>query len=202
MKKGLLIVVSGPSGVGKGTVCKKLTQHHEHIFLSVSATTRKPRAQEVEGENYYFMSKEAFLSLEREGGLLEYAEYVGNYYGTPIAPLQQKLDAGKDVVLEIELKGAMLVKQKWKDALFIFLLPPDMLTLRDRIEKRGTEDTKTINERMAKSMKEMNYVHEYDYVVVNHDVEDAAENIAGIIQAEKQRVYRNQELIEHIRRSL
>ena len=199
MKKGLLIVVSGPSGVGKGTVCKAFLKKYKEVFLSVSATTRKPREGEVDGENYYFIKKDDFLEKIENNGFLEYAEYVDNYYGTPKNVVLDKLDAGQDVLLEIELQGAMKVKKAYSEALFIFLLPPNMKILRDRIEKRGTENIDIIDKRMEKAQDEIDFIEYYDYIVVNEDVEVAADTIYSIIESEKYRVVRNKELIEEIR---
>ena len=200
LKEGLLIVVSGPSGVGKGTVCKAFLEKYKDVFLSVSATTRKARVGEVHGENYYFLEKEVFLEKASQNGFLEYAEYVGNYYGTPKAEVLEKIMQGQDVLLEIELQGAMQVKKAYPKALFIFLLPPSMEILKNRIIGRGTETDEVIEERMKKAEIELDYIENYDYVVVNKDVVVATELIWDIIKTEKHRVERNQEIVTAIRR--
>lgn len=202
MKKGLLIVVSGPSGVGKGTVCKALIEKKKDIFLSVSATTRSPREGEREGINYYYLSAKDFSERISKGGFLEYARYVDNYYGTPKEEVFQKLEQGIDVLLEIELQGALQVKETCPEALFVFLLPPDMKVLQERIVNRGTEDEKTIEKRMLQAREELKYIEKYDYMVINEKLQRAVEETLCIIEAEKHRIERNHEMIAQIRRSL
>lgn len=202
MKKGLLIVVSGPSGVGKGTVCKALIERQKDIFLSVSATTRPPREGEREGINYYYLSAKDFSERIAKGGFLEYARYVDNYYGTPKEEVFQKLEQGIDVLLEIELQGALQVKETCPEALFVFLLPPDMKVLQERIVNRGTEDEKTIEKRMIQAREELKYIEKYHYMVINEEIQRAVEETLCIIEAEKHRIERNHEMIEQIRRSL
>ena len=183
--RGLLIVISGPSGVGKGTVRKALFQREGHdLEYSVSMTTRQPREGEVEGKEYYFVSREEFEKQVKEGNLLEYAEFVGNYYGTPYDKVREKLDQGSEMVLEIEVQGAMQVKRKIPDAVFIFIAPPSYKALKDRLLSRGTEDKKTVNERLAKAHREVELAGEYDYIVINDEVDNAADRIMAIIRAE------------------
>jgi guanylate kinase len=181
---GLLLVLSGPSGVGKGTVCKALLQRMPELVYSVSATTRPPRAGEVEGVNYFFKTREEFQRMIEQDELLEWAEYVGNYYGTPRRFVEETLAAGKDVILEIEVQGAMQVKQKFPDGIFLFLAPPDLEELQNRIIGRGTETEESIRRRMEQARAEVELMDQYDYVVVNDYIDKACERIQAIITAE------------------
>ncbi len=190
-KRGMLIVLSGPSGVGKGTVRKEIfSQEGNNFDYSISMTTRQMRPGEVNGKDYYFVSKEEFEKEIADGGMLEYAQYVDNYYGTPLKYVNEMLDAGKDVFLEIEVKGAMQVREKVSDGLFIFLTPPDLMELRQRIINRGTDDLETIDKRMEKAKDDIEMMQNYDYAVVNDEVTKAAEKIKTIIRAERWRVKR------------
>lgn len=190
-KRGMLIVLSGPSGVGKGTVRKEIfSQEGNNFDYSISMTTRQMRPGEVNGKDYYFVSKEEFEKEIADGGMLEYAQYVDNYYGTPLKYVNEMLDAGKDVFLEIEVKGAVQVREKVSDGLFIFLTPPDLMELRQRIINRGTDDLETIDKRMEKAKDEIEMMQNYDYAVVNDEVTKAAEKIKTIIRAERWRVKR------------
>lgn len=184
MNKGLLFVLSGPSGVGKGTVCAALRQLLPELIYSVSATTRAPRAGEQEGVNYFFRSREQFQGMIQQDALLEYAEYVGNYYGTPREFVERTLSEGKDVILEIEVQGALKVKEKFPHGVFIFLLPPSLTELKQRIVGRGTETQATIDHRLSVAVEEINLLHHYDYAVVNDQIELACERISSIITAE------------------
>lgn len=186
-QKGLLIVLSGPSGVGKGTVCSRLRQEQEDIIYSVSATTRKPRQGEVEGVNYFFKPREEFELMIQEDNLLEWAEYVGNYYGTPRAFVEEMLLQGKDVILEIEIQGALKVKQKYPQGIFIFLMPPTLSELKNRIINRGTESTESILRRMNVAKEELQMMRHYDYLVVNDEVPKAVRRIQSVIEAERLR---------------
>lgn len=192
MKKGLLIVLSGPSGVGKGTVCKALLKKTNDLTYSVSATTRKPRAGEVDGVNYFFKSREEFMQMIEEDRLLEYAEYVGNYYGTPCNFVEQKLAEGRDVILEIEVQGAMKVKEKFPNGIFIFLLPPSLDELKDRIRGRGTEQEHVIDSRMNVAVEEIALMENYDYAVVNDEIDLACKRIESIIIAEHCKIKTNE----------
>ncbi|PCS00484.1 guanylate kinase [Lactococcus fujiensis] len=189
-ERGLLIVFSGPSGVGKGTVRAKIFEQENNFKYSVSMTTRKQRPGEVDGKDYYFRTREEFEELIRKGEMLEYAEYVGNYYGTPLTYVNQTLDEGKDIFLEIEVQGALQVKQKKPDAVFVFLTPPDLEELRERLVGRGTDSNEVIANRLAKAKEEIRLMSEYDYAVVNDEVELAAERVRMIIDAEHFRVDR------------
>lgn len=183
--RGLLIVISGPSGVGKGTVRRALFERESHnLEYSVSMTTRKPREGEVDGKDYFFVTREQFEQYIEEGKLLEYAEFVNNYYGTPLDYVEERLAQGKEVVLEIEVQGAMQVREKIPDAVFIFIAPPSRKALRERITKRATEPEEIINQRMEKAEREFHMAHKYDYIVVNDTVENAADRIMAIIRAE------------------
>ena len=182
-ERGLLIVFSGPSGVGKGTVRAAIFESSQHQFeYSVSMTTRKQRPGEIDGKDYFFSTREAFEEKIKAGQMLEYAEYVGNYYGTPLEYVNKTLDEGKDVFLEIEVQGALQVKEKVPDGVFIFLTPPDLDELRDSLE--------VINERMAKAREEIKLMSEYDYAVVNDEVPLAVERVKKIVEAEHFRVDR------------
>lgn len=183
--RGLLIVISGPSGVGKGTVRKALFDMPNHdLSYSVSMTTRAPRPGEVDGVDYYFVSKEEFLKRISENKFLEWAEFVGNYYGTPLDKVEEQLENGKEVVLEIEVEGALQVREKAKDAVFIFIVPPGKKALYERLIKRGTDTPEMIKKRMEKADREFMLAHKYDYIVVNDDVNNAADRIMAIIRAE------------------
>ena len=188
--KGLLIVISGPSGAGKGTICKNLLSKHPELNLSISATTRSPRAGEVDGVNYYFMTKEDFKDKIADGDFLEYAEVYNNYYGTPKSNVEKILNSGKDVILEIDIQGALKVKENCKGGIFIFILPPSMEELKQRIIKRGSETPESLMKRFKSAYKEINYVSRYNYAVVNDEVELATEKIEAIILAERCRVDR------------
>ncbi|TCD45626.1 guanylate kinase [Streptococcus sp. X16XC17] len=190
-ERGLLIVFSGPSGVGKGTVRKEIFSTPDHKFeYSVSMTTRAQRPGEVDGVDYFFRTREEFEELIRQGQMLEYAEYVGNYYGTPLTYVNETLDRGIDVFLEIEVQGALQVKQKVPDGVFIFLTPPDLDELQDRLVGRGTDSQEVIAKRIAKAKEEIALMREYDYAVVNDQVTLAAERVKRIIEAEHFRVDR------------
>lgn len=184
-EKGLLIVLSGPSGVGKGTVRKEIFSQEDTAFeYSISMTTRKPRQGEVNGVDYFFKTKEEFEELIEQGKLLEYAEFVGNYYGTPVDYVQETLNRGKDVFLEIEVEGAKQVREKFPDGCFIFLVPPSLSELKNRITTRGTESEDVINNRMNVAKEEIEMMHLYDYVVENDKVEHAVDRIKAIVIAE------------------
>lgn len=190
-ERGLLIVFSGPSGVGKGTVRQEIFSTPDHRFeYSVSMTTRPQRPGEVDGVDYFFRTREEFEELIRQGQMLEYTEYVGNYYGTPLTYVNETLDKGIDVFLEIEVQGAIQVKQKVPDGVFIFLTPPDLEELEDRLVGRGTDSQEVIARRIERAREEIALMREYDYAVVNDEVPLAAERVKRIIEAEHFRVER------------
>ena len=189
--RGLLIVFSGPSGVGKGTVRQEIFSTPDHKFeYSVSMTTRAQRPGEVDGKDYFFRSREEFEELIRNGQMLEYAEYVGNYYGTPLTYVNETLDKGIDVFLEIEVQGALQVKKKVPDAVFIFLTPPDLNELQERLVGRGTDSEEVIAKRIERAREEIALMSEYDYAIVNGEVPLAAERVKRVIEAEHFRVDR------------
>ena len=190
-ERGLLIVFSGPSGVGKGTVRQEIFSTPDHKFeYSVSMTTRQKRPGEVDIVDYFFRTREEFEELIKNGQMLEYAEYVGNYYGTPLTYVNETLDKGIDVFLEIEVQGALQVKKKVPDGVFIFLTPPDLDELKDRLVGRGTDSEEVIRQRIERAKEEIALMREYDYAVVNDEVPLAAERVKRIIEAEHFRVDR------------
>ena len=182
MNKGRLFVISGPSGTGKGTICKELVKD-DKIRLSVSMTTRNPREGEVHGVSYFFATKEEFLQKIDAGGFLEYAEVFGNYYGTPKKEVQELLDTGIDVLLEIDVQGALQIKQVYPEAVLVFILPPSMEELRKRLSGRGTETPEVVERRLGEAANEISFVLQYDYAVINDDLDEAVDNVKTVIKA-------------------
>ncbi len=193
--RGLLVVLSGPSGSGKGTVLKRAMQKNEQLELSVSVTTRAPREGEIDGVNYYFLTPEAFQNLLAEDGLLEWAEFCGNFYGTPREKIEQRLNEGKDVVLEIEVQGAMKVRAAFPDAVLIFNLPPSFEELKNRLTGRQTEPPEVVEKRLNTAVWEISQAENYGYVIVNDNVEDAANAFLSILSSEKCKTARNKALL-------
>ena len=182
--KGQVFIISGPSGSGKGTIVTEVMKQYPNCFLSVSMTTRAPREGEIDGESYHFIDEERFEKLIAEDGLLEYAGYCGNHYGTPKAPVEKAMAEGKDVILEIDLQGGLQIKAKRPDAVMIFVLPPSRTILEHRLRKRGTESDETIQKRLANAENEIKLMGLYDYLVVNDDLPDAVNDVLHIFRAE------------------
>ena len=202
---GKLFIISGPSGAGKGTICKRLIEDSDpdRMELSVSMTTRPPRKGEEDGVSYYFVTMEQFRENVLADGFLEHAEVYGNCYGTPKAKVIEKLEAGIDVVLEIDIQGAMNVKKAYPDGIFVFILPPSMSILRKRLTGRGTDSMEIIDMRLSKTLGELSYIEEYDYVVVNGELEEAVNRVKAIVVAEHSRVTENiNELIERYKEEI
>ena len=198
MSSGFLLVVSGPSGSGKGTVCKKLLERNEDLIFSISATTRRPRVGEVDGVNYFFIDKNKFDEMVDNEEFLEYANVHNNYYGTPKNFVLNEIEKGNIVILEIDVQGALQIKKAYPEGVFVFLLPPSMRELKNRIIKRGTETEKDINIRFKNAFEELKFLDEYDYFVVNDEVLNAVEKIETIINAEKLKVKRHNDIVEKL----
>ncbi|MBQ2769725.1 MAG: guanylate kinase [Clostridia bacterium] len=197
VKPGLLLVVSGPSGVGKGTIDGQLLKKHENMVLSVSCTTRGPRPGEIDGVHYSFISQERFEEMIREDAFLEYMHVFGmNYYGTPAEPVFRQMAEGKDVLLEIDVQGAMRVKEKYPQAVLVFIAPPSLEELRNRLVGRGTETPEAIEKRLNTVRAELQRLKDYDYMVLNDTVEQAVERMEAILTAEKCKVNNNLNLAE------
>ena len=197
MRKGLLVVVSGPSGAGKGTICQALLEKTP-LAYSVSATTRKPRAGEVDGKSYYFLSVEAFEEMIEKDELLEWAKVYDNYYGTPLKKVEEKLAAGEDILLEIDTQGAMKVREKFPEGVYIFILPPSLAELERRIRGRDTETEDVLRKRLAAAIDEIEAGKCYKYVVTNDEVDGAVDSVCAILAAERRLVARNGELFDEI----
>jgi guanylate kinase len=197
MNKGLLIVVSAPSGCGKGTLLSRVLEDDSYYY-SVSATTRSPREGETDGVSYHFLSRQEFEQLINSGGMLEYAQYCGNYYGTPRREVEKKLEEGKNVILEIEVQGAMQIKERCPEGVFIFILPPSVSELEKRLKNRGTEPDEVIAKRVAEAAGEIAKAHKYDYVVVNDDIDKAVDDFKKIIAAEKMKTKNAKDLIDEV----
>ena len=196
-KKGLLVVVSGPSGAGKGTICKNFMELNKEMLLSISSTTRNPRENEIDGVNYNFITKQDFEDLIGTDSLLEYVHVFGNYYGTPKKWVLECIEKGKDVLLEIEIVGAMKVKEKYPDAILVFVLPPSLKELKNRIVTRGTETIEQIENRMARAMQEIKTIEKDDYFIFNDNLTRAVDDLEAIISAEKNKVNRySQEIVK------
>lgn len=202
MDKGLLIIVSGFSGAGKGAIVKEIMRKHNDYGLSVSATTRQPRPGEIEGVHYFFISKEDFEKRIADDELLEYARYVDNYYGTPREYVEQMLDRGMNVILEIEMQGAMKVKARMPEAITVFVSTEDVDTLESRLNGRGTESGEQIRKRLERAVEESDYMMQYDYVLINDDLEKTAETLDGIVRAEHNKTKFNTDFIYSMQKEL
>ena len=200
--KGILIVVSGFSGAGKGTLMTRLIEKYDTYALSVSMTTREARDGEIDGINYFFLEKEEFEEKIKENALVEYANYCGNYYGTPREYVEQQLQLGKDVILEIEIQGALKIKQNFPNALLLFVMPPDVAELKKRLVGRGTETLDVIEKRLMRAKEESAGIEEYDYIVINDDLEQCVDEVNGIVRAAHNTPARNVEFIEKTKRDL
>ena len=192
---GSLIVISGPSGAGKGTIVKALLDQYPSVHYSVSATTRSPREGEVNGVNYWFVTRDEFKRMRENDELLEWAEVYGNFYGTPCLRVMEAIKLGHDIILEIDPQGAMKIKKRFPNAVFVYIMPPSPRELTRRICDRGTESQEAIRCRLNSVANELGYVHEYDYLVINDDLKEATADVAAIIRAEKWRVKRNVHLV-------
>ncbi|MCI8356233.1 MAG: guanylate kinase [Lachnospiraceae bacterium] len=201
-RKGILIVVSGFSGAGKGTLMKQLVHSYDNYALSVSMTTRKPRPGEEEGREYFFVTRQEFERQIEEGGLIEHASYCGNYYGTPREYVRRQLEKGKDVILEIEIQGALKIKEKFPTALLLFVMPPNAAELKKRLEGRGTETPEVIEKRLERASEEAEGIENYDYIVINDRLEECVEEMHGLILAAHRTPERNGELIREMRKEL
>lgn len=200
IRKGVLLVVSGPSGAGKGTICKALLERNPNIKISVSATTRSPRAGEVEGVNYHFLTKEVFEERIAADGFLEHARVYDNYYGTPKDNVMATLVSGEDILLEIDIQGAMQVRDRMPDGIYVFILPPSMSELKNRIIKRGSETEESLNKRFNSAYQEIDFIKKYDYYIINDNLENAVSTLESIIHAEKHRVVKDMaDIIQEIK---
>ena len=202
VRKGMLVVISGFSGSGKGTLMKKLMENYDQYALSISATTRNPRPGEVEGKDYFYVSKERFREMIMKDELIEYAEYVGNFYGTPKDYVLSEMQKGKDIILEIEMQGALKIKAKYPQSILIFITPPDAAELERRLRGRGTEDEETIRKRLGKALQESVGVEGYDYIVVNDDLEKTVKHLNYLIQDQHMRVHEQVSFLESFRKEL
>ncbi len=200
MKKGILTVISGFAGSGKGTLTKMLIDKYDNYRLSISATTRAPRTGEVDGEHYFFKSRDEFEKMIEEDRLLEYAEYVGNYYGTPVDYVIDMINEGRDVILEIEYIGAFKVKERFPDANLIFLTPPSVTEVYNRLKKRNTETEEVIRKRLIRGKEEAEIMDKYDFVIINDDLETTLLNLHNTIQCAKNAAYRNSDFVDDIKK--
>lgn len=202
MHSGILIVVSGFSGAGKGTLMNRLIEEYDNYALSISATTRAPRPGEQDGREYFFLDKKEFEQRIADGGFIEYASYCDNYYGTPKDYVRKQLEAGKNVVLEIEIQGAMKIKKQFPAALLLFVMPPDVAELERRLNGRGTETPEVVAKRLKRACEEAEGIEEYDYILINDDLETCVKQLNEIVEAACYAPYRNEEFIENIRAEL
>lgn len=202
VRQGILIVVSGFSGAGKGTIMKALLAEHAQYALSVSATTRAPRPGEEEGKDYFFKTKEQFEQMIADGDLIEYANYVNHYYGTPRAYVEEMLSRGRDVILEIEIQGARAIRRQFPEAVLLFVTTKDAQELKNRLLRRGTEAQEVIDQRLLRAVQESEGIEEYDYLVVNDELEACVEEVHAIIESEHRRIRYNMDLVNRVREEL
>lgn len=200
--KGILLVISGFAGTGKGTLVHELLEKYDNYALSVSATTRAPRPGEIDGVHYFFKTKEEFEEMIRENRLIEYASYVENYYGTPKEYVQQQLENGKDVILEIEIQGALKIKEQFPDTLLLFMVPPSASVLEERLRGRGTETDEVVRKRLHRAVEESEFIEQYDYLIVNDDLEICVKETHEIIQSQHHRVDQRREFIDTLKDDL
>lgn len=196
--KGLLAVVCGPSGVGKGTILKLVKERDEKLRFSVSATTRKPREGEIEGLNYFYISVEEFKEMIKNDELIEWVEYCGNYYGTPQKYIEDSIKDGYNIILELEVEGAANIKNKYPDSISVFIVPPSYNDLKKRIEGRGTENIEAIEKRLDRAKEEVKFINKFDYVIINDSIENTANNLNNILSAEKFKFKRNKNILSQI----
>lgn len=196
MNPGLLVVVSGPAGVGKGTIVRKMMENNSNAVFSISATSRAPREAEIEGKNYYFKTREEFEGMIKNNQLIEWVEYCGNYYGTPRELVSREIEKGRVVILEIEVDGAGNIKKQFPDCVLCFIIPPDFNELEKRLRGRGTETEDSISRRLTRAKDEFKLLDKYDYLVLNDSIESASQRLSCIVQAEQMRTTRNKQLIE------
>ena len=201
-EKGIIVIISGFSGAGKGTLVKRIMERSDQLVLSVSVTTRAPREGEVEGQDYFYITRERFDEMVENGELLEHAEYVGNGYGTPKAYVDEMLDSGKDVILEIDIQGAMQIRELYPDALLIFVIPPSVEELANRLRGRGTEDEETIRNRLIRAADEADGVENYDVILLNDDLEEATETLLDIVVNRLRDQKQHMDLVDEINRDL
>ena len=198
MNKGVLVVFSGPSGCGKDTILQHYLDGREDVFLSISATTRSPRPGEADGVNYFFLNEEQFKEKIAHDGMLEYACYCGNYYGTPRDSVYEKLNAGIDVILEIEVQGALQIKERCPEAVMIFAMPPSMEELRSRLVGRGTEEMETVEKRLRQAHEEMKAAPMYDYIIVNNTIEQAAGDLHAVLHSQRLKTENQKEFLNEV----
>ena len=202
MEKGVLVVVSGFSGAGKGTLMKSLISRYDNYALSISCTTRAPRNGEENGREYFFISKEAFEKKIEEDGFVEYARYVDNYYGTPRDFVEEQMEQGRDILLEIEIQGALKIRERFPDAILVFVTPPSAEELRNRLTGRGTESAEIIEKRLQRAVQESEGVEAYDYILINDDIDTCTEKLHNLIRAARDRSAAHLDIIENIRKDL
>ncbi len=202
INQGTLIVFSGPSGVGKGSICKRLREMNPNAIISVSATTRQPREGEVDGKDYFFIDRQDFEKQIEKNEFLEYSYHFGNYYGTPRKVVEDSLKEGKDVILEIETNGGALIREQGENAIFVFVLPPNLKELRSRIEKRGTENEEEIMNRLKRAVKELDYINLYDYCIINDNIDEAAEKLNMILHSARLKPWKYKALLDNIKNDL